>query len=61
MKILICNVIRFSGLYVRILVSGWGVWLPQSLEHVTLDIRSVSSSPTLGLALTLIKKKKLSE
>lgn len=52
MKILICNTIRFSGLYVRILVSGWGIWLPQPRERATLDLGSVSSSPTLGLALS---------
>lgn len=31
-------------------------WLAQSVEHVTLDI-ALSSSPTLGVQLTLGKKK----
>ena len=26
-----------------------GAWLAQSVEHVTLDFRVVSSSPTLGV------------
>ena len=38
----------------------WGAWLAQLLEHVTLDLGVMSSSPTLGLLeLTLKKKKKL--
>ena len=29
-----------------------GAWLAQSEEHVTLDLRVVSSSPTLGVEIT---------
>ena len=32
--------------------SNMGAWLAQLVEHVTLDLRVVSSSPTLGLELT---------
>ena len=31
---------------------GWGTWLAQSIEHVTLDLGVVSSSPTLGIEIT---------
>ena len=30
----------------------WGTWLAQSVEHVTLDLRVVSSCPTLGVKIT---------
>ena len=33
-------------------------WLAWSVEHVTVDFRVMSSSPTLGLELTLKKKRK---
>lgn len=33
-----------------------GMWLVQSVEHVTLDFRVVSSSPTLGIKL-IVKKR----
>ena len=29
-----------------------GTWLPQTVEHVTLDLRVESSSPTLGVEIT---------
>ena len=29
-----------------------GAWLAQSVEHVTLDLRVVSASPTLGIEIT---------
>ena len=35
-----------------------GTWLAQSVEYVTLDLRVVSSSPTLGLLEITLKKKK---
>lgn len=35
-----------------------GTWLAQSVEHVILDLRPMSSSPTLGQELTLKKPKK---
>ena len=31
-------------------------WVAQSVQHVTLDLRVVGSSPTLGVGLTLKKK-----
>ena len=30
----------------------WGVWLAKSVEYVTLDLRVVSLSPTLGAEIT---------
>lgn len=30
----------------------WSVWLAQSVEHVTLDLQVVSSSPTLSMEFT---------
>ena len=30
-------------------MGAWGTWLAQSAEHVTLDLRVMSSSPTLGM------------
>jgi len=35
----------------------WGAWLAQSVEHMTLDLGVVSSSPTLGLDIIFLKKK----
>lgn len=35
-----------------------GPWLAQSVEHATLGLRIVSSSPMLGMETTLKKKKK---
>ena len=35
--------------------------LAQSLKHTTLDLRVMSSSPRLGVELTLKKKKKLNK
>lgn len=32
-----------------------GAWLAQTLEHATLDLRIMGSSPTLGIELTLNK------
>ena len=34
---------------------SWGVWLAQSVEHVTLDLGVVSSSPTLDVEITYKK------
>ena len=31
----------------------WGAWLAQSEEHVSLDLGVVSSSPMLGVEITL--------
>ena len=31
-------------------------WLAQSVEHVTLDLEVVSSSPTLGIEITFKKR-----
>ena len=31
---------------------NWGIWLAQSVEHATLDLRVVSLSPTLGMEIT---------
>ena len=31
----------------------WGCWLAQTVEHVTLDLRVVSLSPTLRVEFTL--------
>ena len=42
----------------RSVVSARGAWLAQSVEHATLDLRVVSSSPTLDMEPTLKKKKK---
>ena len=33
-----------------------GIWLAQSEEHVTLDLKVVSSRPTLGVEITYINK-----
>ena len=33
----------------------WGAWLAQSEEHVTLDLRIMSSSPMLGIEVILKK------
>ena len=47
--------------YVRIEESGvlflkkgdyWGVWLARSVEHLTLDLGVVNSSPTLRVEIT---------
>ena len=32
--------------------SLWGAWMAQLVEHVTLDLRVMSSSPTLGMEPT---------
>ena len=32
-----------------------GLWLAQSVEHVTFDLKVVSLSPTLGVEITLKK------
>ena len=34
-----------------------GTWLAQSGEHAILDLRVLSSSPTLGVEITFFKKK----
>ena len=34
------------------MVSERGIWLTQSVEHATLDLRVVSLSPTLGVGIT---------
>ena len=31
---------------------SWGTWLALSVEHVTLDLGVLSSSPMLGIELT---------
>ena len=36
-------------------IDEWGAWLAQSVKHVTLDLRVVSSSPMLGIELTFKK------
>ena len=42
-------------------ISRWGTWLAQPVEHGTLDLGVVTSSPPVGAELTLKKfqKKKL--
>jgi len=30
----------------------WGTWLSQLVEHMTLDLRIMSSGPTLGIEIT---------
>ena len=35
-----------------------GAWLTQSVEHVTLDLRVMSLSPSLGEEITLRKKER---
>ena len=35
---------------------SWGIWLTQSMDHVTLDQGVVSSSPTLDMEMTFKKK-----
>ena len=35
-----------------------GAWLAQLMEHITLDLRVRSSSPTLSVEITLKKEKK---
>ena len=35
-----------------------GAWLAQLVEHATLDLRVMSSSPTVHIEFTLKKKKK---
>ena len=35
----------------------WDAWLAQPIDHVALDIRVVSSSPTLGAKLTLKRER----
>lgn len=37
----------------------WGTWPVQSVEHMTLDFRVVSSSPILGIHLILKIKNKI--
>ena len=43
----------------RFIKQSWCAWLAQLVEHTTLDLKVVSSSPTLDLRLTLKKKKKV--
>lgn len=38
-------------------MAPWGAWLSQSVERVTLDLWIVSSSPIVGVEITLKKKK----
>lgn len=33
-------------------MSAWGAWLVQLTVHVTLDLRVMSLSPTLGIEIT---------
>ena len=40
------------GLNPKFFSGGWGAWLAESVQHVTLDLRVVSSSPRLGMELT---------
>ena len=42
-------------------MTSWGAWLVHSGEHVTLDLRVVSSSPTSGVEITFKKGKKRKE
>ena len=54
-----CSCLTFCGLCVLERTLGkkykiyQGAWLAQSVEHVTLDLRVMCSSPTLGLELAL--------
>jgi len=36
----------------------WGAWLAQLVERKTLDLEVISSSPTLGVEITLKKELK---
>lgn len=38
------------------LKSHWNAWLAQPIEHATLDLGVMSSSPTLGVEMTLKNK-----
>ena len=33
-------------------IQDWSTWLAQSVEHVTLDLKVVSSSHMLGIEIT---------
>ena len=37
---------------------SWGTWLAQLVEHMTFDLGVVSSSPVLGIEITLKNEKK---
>ena len=41
----------------RVKISIRGIWLAQSVEHVTIDLQVVSSSPMLDTEITLKKIK----
>ena len=43
---------RGRGLCIVKKLQGGGAWLAQSEECATLDLRAISSSPTLGVAIT---------
>lgn len=48
---------KMSPMVARIKRSlSWGTWLPPSIEHGTLGLRVMSSSPTLGVESTQINK-----
>ena len=37
-------------------IYSWGTWLAQSEEHVALDLRVMSSCPTVGVEITYVNK-----
>ena len=41
-----------SNFGVQIIVTYWGTWLAQLVEHWSLDLEVVSSSPMLGVEIT---------
>lgn len=47
----------WGGLDLNTLYLG-GAWLAQLVENVTLDLRVICSSPTVGMESTLKKKEK---
>ena len=44
-------VVRSLSLILKI-TDTWDAWLAQSVEHATLDLRAVSSTPMLGVEIT---------
>ena len=54
-KILLCNYINsLSFIYNSLILAKWSARLAQSVEHETLNLRVVGSSPTLGEVLPYI-------
>lgn len=58
MKPIICGNGTNLMIFLQIKNEVGGAWQAQSIECITLDLRVVSSSPTLGVELILKKKSK---